>query len=130
LNANEVFVAGPAAYPSTETLAGANNAWNASALYAGWIPTVKNRLVVQRAATAQDVALASVRFFVPFIPTSYVVQARTTAGVLKPTNDCAITVTTLASLGLTGALGAVINVSLGATAAIAATDVVSVVAQE
>ena len=107
---------------TTETLAGANNAWNAATLEHGISSDVlKGHAIMSRAATAQDVALTAVRFFVPFVAKAVIVQVRTAANVQDTNPDGAVTITN--ALG-----GSRINVAVGTT--IAAGDVVTIFASE
>lgn len=108
----------PRLLPTTETLAGSNNAWAAAAMYGSVVTEVRGVALAQRAANATEVALDHMLFNFPFTVTSYMVQVRTSAGALK-TWDGAITVS-----------GKKVTVTNGGSTDWAATDVISVLASE
>lgn len=107
----------PRNLPCTETLAGANNAWNASAMY-GAGSTVRGVELQQRAATAVEVALDHALFNFPFTVAGVIVQIRTSAGALK-TWDGAVTYT-----------AGKVTVTNGGATDWAAGDIISVLATE
>lgn len=104
------------ALPCAETLAGANNAWEAAAMYGGTsADSFRGVAMASKAASAQDVALTALRFFFPFTVVSAIVVVRTAAGVQDTAPDGAVTIS-----------GNRVSVAVGTT--IAATDVVTVLA--
>lgn len=74
---------GLGAMPCGETLAGANNAWDAAAMYGGNAGVAPQTLLVQRAAIAAEVTEGSAYFFLPFTVVSAMAFVRTAAGVSK-----------------------------------------------
>ena len=74
---------GLAAIPCAETLAGANNAWDAAAMYGGNAGVAAQTLLVQRAAIAAEVTEGNAYFFLPFTVVSAIAFVRTSAGVSK-----------------------------------------------
>ena len=71
------------AIPTTETLAGANNAWDAAALYGGNVGVASQTLLAQRAALATEVTEGNAYFFLPFTVLAAIAFVRTSAGVSK-----------------------------------------------
>jgi hypothetical protein len=67
----------------TETMAGANNAWSTATMTAGCAAGTAVTMLQQRAATAQDVAIGTARFYFPFTVAAALCMVRTTAGVVK-----------------------------------------------
>lgn len=69
----------------TETLTGANNAWDTAAMRGGRAVGTQAVSVQQRVPNAQEVALGNMHFVFPFTPTSVIVRVVTTAtpGVAK-----------------------------------------------
>jgi hypothetical protein len=87
ISANEILIAtrlGVAgrALACSKTLAGANNAWAAAAMYGG-SDVFKGVQLQSRAVNATEVALTAMRFAFPFNPVSALVQVRTAAGAPK-----------------------------------------------
>jgi len=71
------------AIPCAETLAGANNAWDAAALYGGNVGVAPQTMLIQRAAVAAEVTEGNAYFFLPFTVVSAIGFVRTAAGVSK-----------------------------------------------
>jgi len=74
---------GLAAIPCAETLAGANNAWDAAAMFGGNPGVAPQTLLVQRAAIAAEVTEGNAYFFLPFTVVAAIAFVRTSAGVTK-----------------------------------------------
>lgn len=74
---------GLAAIPCAETLAGANNAWDAAAMYGGNAGVAPQTLLVQRAAIAAEVTEGNAYFFLPFTVVAAIAFVRTAAGANK-----------------------------------------------
>ena len=74
---------GLSAIPCAETLAGANNAWDAAAMYGGNAGVAPQTLLVQRAAIAAEVTEGNAYFFLPFTVLAAIAFVRTAAGVNK-----------------------------------------------
>lgn len=74
---------GLAAIPCAETLAGANNAWDAAALYGGNAGVTPQTVLVERAALATEVTEGNAYFFLPFTVVAASAFVRTAAGVSK-----------------------------------------------
>lgn len=94
ISVNEVLVIceDGAALAATETLAGANNAWNSAAFVNGASRDSTQRVeTIQRAATAQEVAIGTAHFVFDFVVTAAQAFVRTSAGVAK-TWDGAISI--------------------------------------
>lgn len=108
----------PRLLPCTETLAGSNNVWAASAMYGVASTEVRGVVLSARAANATEVALDHMLFNFSFSPVAVMIQVRTAAGALK-TWDGAITVS-----------GKKVTVTNGGASDWAATDVVTVLASE
>lgn len=88
ISANEVLftadAVGDVTLACAETLAGANNAFAAAAMYGGEVPASKPLAVAARVPNAAEVALGTMHFALPFTPTFGVVEVRVTAtGVVK-----------------------------------------------
>lgn len=116
----EVILTGHGTAPiaCTETLAGSNNAFAAAASYGG-LPAkdlVPRCVMVQRAATAIEVALGFMTFPLAFAPTAVLVTVSTAAGVTK-TFD-----------GVTAISGSRVRVDNSGSSDWAATDVITVLA--
>lgn len=85
---NEILIVaeevGAVVLACSETLAGANNAWGAAAMYGGAAPATKKLVAQTRVPTAQEVTLGNMHFVFPFAPTVMAVDVRVTAtGVAK-----------------------------------------------
>ena len=63
----------------TETLAGANNAWAAAAMYGGRLKRSRRHVVVSRVPTAVEVALGNMHFELSFTPSQVIVRVKPTA---------------------------------------------------
>ncbi len=123
LSANEVMVVakhvGTAPIAVSETLSGANNGWAAAALFGGGnqpdgVPATS---LVERTATAVEVALGVVRVQFPFPPRFVLAQVRSSVGAVKAW-DGAITIT-----------GNRVDLTSSGGTNVAATDKVTVVVQ-
>ncbi len=101
----------------SETLAGANNAWAAGAMYGG-SDIYKGVQLQARAVNANEVALAAMRFAFPFNPLAALVQVRTAAGASKAWG------------GTTTLTGDRVDLANTGSTDLAATDVVTVFAGE
>ena len=122
ISANEVLIATKVGVAGrqiacAETLAGANNAWAAAAMYGG-ADAFKGEQLQARAANATEVALGTMRFVFPFLPVAAVVQVRTAAGAVKAWGGNTTLTLDRVDLANTGATD------------IAATDIVTVLASE
>lgn len=74
----------PMAITLSETMAGANNAWDHTATANGQRPGPLKTTVFTRAPDATEVALGTMHFAVPFAPTAAIAQVKVTAtGALK-----------------------------------------------
>jgi hypothetical protein len=102
----------------TETLAGANNAWAAAAMYGGGAEGVKGVRLIQRAANAQEVSIGNAHFVFGFPVNHVTANVRTAAGVAKAW-DGAITVT-----------GNRVKLDNAGASDWAATDILTVIAAE
>lgn len=80
---NEVLIVGASvgvlALATTETLAGANNAWSAATMTGGLAVGLKKVLRVSRVPTAVEVAVGKMYFPIDFTPSVVIVQVRVTA---------------------------------------------------
>lgn len=124
ISANEVLVVdltrdGPSVACS-ETLTGTNNAWASATSYAGEgypndFPAVSQ---ISRVPNATEIALETMHFFFNFVPASFIVQVRTSAGVAKAWDGAAVLTSnrlTLTSSGSTDiASGDVVTVHASA----------------
>ncbi len=98
ISANELLIiadlVGDVTLACTETLAGSNNAWAASAMFGGRAAAQRRISIQRRVPTAVEVALGNLHFYFPFTPTvaraNVVVTA--TPGVAKAW-DGAVTIT-------------------------------------
>jgi len=122
ISANEVLIAtkigcGGRQLACAETLAGANNAWAAAAMYGG-SDAFKAVQLQGRAANATEVAIGVMRFVFPFNPVSALVIVRTAAGAVKAWGGTVTLTNDRVDLANTGATD------------FAATDVVTVLAGE
>lgn len=102
---------------TTETLAGANNAWNTAALTGSTPVSERETVMSTRIATAADVTVGIMVFPFNFAPTSATAQVRTTAGVFKAWD------------GVLAISGNVVTVDNAGSTDWAATDKVIVTAQ-
>ncbi len=122
ISANEILIAtrvgiAGRAIVCAETLAGANNAWAAAAMYGG-SDVFKGVQLQSRAVNATEVALAAMRFAFPFTPVAALVQVRTAAGAPKAWG------------GTTTLTGDRVDLANTGSTDLAATDVVTVFAGE
>jgi len=74
---------GHGAIPCAETLAGANNAWDAAAFYGGNPGVAPQTLISQRAAVAAEVTEGNAYFMFPFTVVAAFCMVRTAAGAVK-----------------------------------------------
>ncbi len=83
LSVNEILLTadniGVVATACTETLAGANNAFNAAAMYGGKAQALTNVSVQQRVPLAQEVTLGNLQFAFGFTPALVIVRVCPTA---------------------------------------------------
>lgn len=70
--------------PCTETLAGSNNVWAAANSFGGDQSISPPKLLVtSRVPTATEVTLETMHFALPFVPTSGIVQVRSSTGLVR-----------------------------------------------
>lgn len=105
---NEMFVKSAIAeamvLATTETLAGANNAWSTVTMAQGLAAVAKKRQRVVIVPNAQEVALGFIRIPVPFTPTFVAVEVRTTAsGIVVAWNGGAVPSAGLVTIDNAGA---------------------------
>lgn len=125
VSANEVLVvdvdrALPGSKACSETLTGSNNAWAAVASYGGegYPETIPAITQISRVPNAQEITLETMHFFFSFVPASFLVQVRTSAGVAKAWDGAAVVTNnrlTLTSSGSTDiASGDIVTVQASA----------------
>lgn len=115
---------GALALATTETLAGANNVWNAATMTDGADPGQRRFMAIARTVTATDVALDNIYIPLDFTPTVVMVNVLTSSGVVKAW-DGARSIT-----APSGGFPAYITIGNGGTSDWAATDVLHIVAFE